>query len=93
MVSTQRVQGHPLLRDICHGGFAVNCKLNFPEKEKWIVLISLILGRKLLGSTSDPFSPSHLANTILEKQEVCYSIVQISKATLRKFNPIALQLI
>lgn len=75
------------------GGVAVSCELNFPEKEKRIVLISLILGRELLGSISDALSPSHFANTISEKQKVSYSIVQKSKAILRKFNPIAVQLI
>lgn len=74
-------------------GIAVSCKFNFPDKEKKIVLISLILGRKLLGSPSDQFFPSHLVNTTSEKQEVSYSIVQKSKAILRKFNPVAVQLI
>lgn len=68
-------------------GAAVSCKLNLPEKEKRIVFISLILGRKLLGSTPDTFSPSHLTNTFLEKQKVSYSIVQKSEATLRKLQP------
>lgn len=66
-------------------------KLELSEKEKRTVLISLILGRKLLGRII-LVSPSHLANTNSETEKFLLQC-QKMKDHFEKFNPIALYVI